>query len=70
MKPIGKGEEYLGEYGGRFVDEIYTEDDEEAARLADEAAMRAARMLGYAMFAAVAIFFMAAILLVWTLWPR
>ena len=31
---------------GRFVDEFYTEDDEEADRLADEEALRAARMLG------------------------
>lgn len=31
---------------GRFVDEIYTEDEEEAERLASEESLRAARMLG------------------------
>lgn len=40
---------------GRFVDEIYTEDEEEAERLADEEAMRSARMLGCVAIGAIVV---------------
>lgn len=54
---------------GRFVDEIYTEDDEEAELLANEESLRSARMLG-CLLRGTMIFLLLAILAVLIAWPR
>lgn len=50
---------------GRFVDEFWTEDDEEAERLEDAAALRASRMLGCVFAVGMLILLL---LLAWAAW--
>ena len=56
-----------GTMPGRFVDEIYYEDEEEAMQAADEEARRAARMLG---FLFVLVPFVIVAIAIFILWPR
>lgn len=42
---------------GRFVDEMYVEDDDEAERLAMEEGMRSSRMLGCVLLGLVVLIF-------------
>jgi hypothetical protein len=50
---------------GRWIDEIYTEDDEEAEWLANEEARRASRMLGLLLVGAMLVVLVSAAVILW-----